>query len=190
MLDLIIDIETAGSGPDAAVLSIGATKYDRTSGQIVDQFYAAISHTDALKYGTSTEDTMKWWRKQDPRAFTAAFGGTELSGTVADKFAAFARGTMPWGNGSVFDVIILEHLFRQHGIKCPWLFWNIRDLRTVVDLAEYLTSFNKKDIPFATGFAHHALHDAVHETHILKAAISALANKSGNTDPTDLQISY
>lgn len=188
MLDLIIDIETLGTGPAAAVISIGAVKYDRTSGQITDKFYAAISRADAEKYGTTTQSTLDWWAKQDMRASAAAFSGKELSVTVAERFAQFARGTKPWGNGSVFDVVIMETLFNAHGIKCPWLFWNIRDLRTLVDLAEYVAAFDKKSVPFE-GIQHHALHDAVHEAHVMRAAIAALQNKSGNTDPTDLVIS-
>lgn len=65
---------------------------------------------------------------------------------------------------------------RAHGIKSPWQFWNIRDLRTLLDVAKDLAGFDKKSVPFV-GIEHHALHDALHETKLAAEALRAMRGK-------------
>ena len=44
MKNIMIDLETLGNRSDAVILSLGAVKFDLTSGKIDDQgFYASIS---------------------------------------------------------------------------------------------------------------------------------------------------
>ena len=176
--ELMIDLETLGTDNDAAVIAIGAVKWNRQTLEVGDTFYSTIRVTDAEKYGTKTQSTMDWWMKQDDNARAHAFTGVQSSMDIARNFAQFAAGCRPWGNGSVFDVIISDSLFHAHGIKSPWKFWDISDLRTLVLLAEDLTDFRKKDIPFV-GLPHHALHDALHETNLAVAAIKALRGMRG-----------
>ena len=40
-----------------------------------------------------------------------------------------------WSNGSGFDIVIAESAFRDLDMKYPWQFWNVRDCRTIYDLA-------------------------------------------------------
>ena len=50
-------------------------------------------------------------------------------------FHKFALGCYKfWSHGSVFDIMILEDLFRQLKKPLPWNFWQIRDTRTLFDL--------------------------------------------------------
>lgn len=60
----MIDIETAGTGFDAAILSIGAVKY-RHSG-VFDHFYQNIDFRSSVKDFNCTydESTLQWWAEQ------------------------------------------------------------------------------------------------------------------------------
>ncbi len=42
--DVMIDIETMGLGPDAAIVAIGAVFFDLEKGTLVERFYRAIDH--------------------------------------------------------------------------------------------------------------------------------------------------
>jgi inhibitor of KinA sporulation pathway (predicted exonuclease) len=44
------------------------------------------------------------------------------------------------------------------GMQSPWKFWNVRDVRTVVDIMK----INPKEFIF-NGIKHNALDDAVHQ---------------------------
>jgi hypothetical protein len=37
-----------------------------------------------------------------------------------------------WAQGPVFDIVILENLYRQLGKPAPWNYWQIRDSRTLL----------------------------------------------------------
>ena len=60
-----------------------------------------------------------------------------------------------WCQGPVFDICILENLYRQIDSHHNWSFWNIRDSRTLFGLAP---KDPRKEINFA---AHNALADAI-----------------------------
>ena len=36
-----------------------------------------------------------------------------------------------WAQGPVFDIVMLENLYRQLGKPVPWNYWQIRDSRTL-----------------------------------------------------------
>lgn len=157
MRDLMIDIETCGTKPGCAVLSIGAVYFDR-QGNIGEQFYASMGF-NALAYGHIDPDTMKWWSEQSEQSQKDAFGGNADPVQVAKDFAKFIwHDTKPWGNGSVFDITILEAWFNAVGVRCPWKFWNIRDVRTAVDLL----NINPKEFT-REGTFHNALDDCLHQ---------------------------
>lgn len=61
----------------------------------------------------------------------------------------------PWGNGSTFDITIIENLLRQYNVDPPWMFWNVMDLRT---FRKYVAGGAKV---VKLGVDHNALDDAV-----------------------------
>ena len=78
-----------------------------------------------------------------------------------------------WCHGATFDAPLLGEVFRRAGVPCPWLFWNIRDTRTLYDLA----GINNKD--FAVPPPHIALNDAIGQTRAANAALAVLARAHG-----------
>lgn len=159
MKDLMIDIETLNTATTSAILSIGAVYFDRRTGQTGEQFYARICFADAVMHGTVSDDTLLWWSKQSEESRNEAFGGTESIHDVMEKFADFIRPDAEvWGNGSVFDITILEHWFNSCGMSIPWKFWNIRDVRTIVSWFNIDTRSYVRE-----GVHHNALDDCLHQ---------------------------
>lgn len=154
---------------DCIVLTLGAVRFNR-DGTTGDTFYARMG-ANAFFYGTSDPGTMSWWKQQPEAAYNEAFHGTENPHDVAIRFAQwFSNGSViPWGNGSVFDMVLLEAWFDKLGVKCPWKFWDIRDVRTVVDLS----GIGPKSIP-RVGVYHNALDDSFHQIKYLCAGFRKL----------------
>ena len=67
-MHLMIDLETLATTPDAAILTIGACKFDPRSNDIDATFYERIQLDSQENYDrTINEDTLAWWSKQDKK---------------------------------------------------------------------------------------------------------------------------
>jgi len=156
---LMVDLETLATTPNAAMLSIGAVTFDPNSSEIYDDFYHRIELESLEGLDSFIDDnTIEWWSKQDKEVQEEAFnpeGRVDIR-EVMDGFYKFCMGsTHFWSHGSTFDIIILEHYFRQLGKPYPWNFWQVRDTRTLFDLGY------DPEMPQAN--KHHALEDAVRQ---------------------------
>lgn len=166
----VLDLETMGQGPNAAIVAIGCVRIDQ--GQITGEFYRRICLEAAIKMGGEADgDTITWWLKQSDAAraeITAAQPTDFLSVALVRLFdfmtsdGAKLDTNLVWGNGSSFDNVILGQAYRRLAQPMPWKYWHDRDLRTL--LALYPEA--KQAIPFE-GTKHHALHDARHEAKLL-----------------------
>lgn len=129
-----------------------------------DTFDAAIDVEDAMRYGVMSGSTFKWWLGQSDAARQKVVRGRERAEDVFNSFGSFAMkhgdNVQPWGNGSSFDIAILDHAFpRILNKPAPWKFWNVRDCRTIKELATGIVNYNDK----MQGVAHTALDDAIHQ---------------------------
>lgn len=161
MNELMIDLETLGTGPDTIVISLGAVFFDLDAGKLGATFYMAFDIEDQIKIGRSfTADTLKFWMNQEGAAKKVFHEQAKPTKLILDLFAKWVKDNSmkskvkPWGNGSHFDISIMESLFHDFGIECPWLFYNVMDVRT---LRRFLA--NNEKIP-KPGTNHHALDDA------------------------------
>lgn len=159
--NLMIDLETLGTFFNAPVVTIGACFFDPMTGETGDEFYAKIDMVDAMKYGSASGDTLRWWLTQDAAAQKELTSGrVPLSTALSDLSAFYNKGkdAKVWGNGPTFDCTILEYAYHKcRGEQAPWPFWNVRDVRTVVQLAEGLV---KKPAAFTKdAVAHNAIDD-------------------------------
>lgn len=142
MRDWSIDLETLDTKPTSAILSIGAVQFDRDSGKIGIRYYASINPDEAIAAGTVSGGTLTWWMQQSDKAkqVFSEKGKVPLGGhggalaTLASHLRS-TPGPRVWGDGSSFDIAILEHAFARVGgaLEIPWKFWDIRDMRTTVD---------------------------------------------------------
>jgi exodeoxyribonuclease VIII len=80
------------------------------------------------------EDTLKWWMDQAEDIREEALGETDRV-TVEYMYRELNRICVGvnsiWAQGPVFDIAILENIYRQYGWPVPWQFWQIRDSRTL-----------------------------------------------------------
>jgi len=77
--DIMIDLETLATSPDAAILTIGAVKFDPFGDDIKDpkceKFYVRVDLDSCDRIGlVTTDDTIAWWANQSKEAQDEAFG--------------------------------------------------------------------------------------------------------------------
>lgn len=161
MKDCMIDLETLGTDPGCVVVSIGAVFFDLDSGNLGPTFHMVLDIDEQLKSGrTITGDTLKWWFGQDEaakRVFHEKAKSAKVSLTLFNQWFSSNGGpkTYVWGNGSSFDISILENLYNSNGLPTPWKYNKIMDLRT------FKRFMGRGESVEHTGIAHDALDDAV-----------------------------
>ena len=172
----MVDLETMAVTPDAAIVSIGAIKFNPNKNLVQNKdkgFYVELDWMDQNR--TINLDTEKWWAQQSDEARKSLHGIDELPDALLE-FSEWLpeKEFCIWGNGSHFDVSILEHAYRQSEIPIPWKFWNVRDCRTVRDM--YETARGGFDQNFQ-GTKHHALHDAIYKARYICKMWKELTSK-------------
>jgi len=186
--NLMIDIETLGTRPNAPVTTVGACFFDPMTGEIGAKFYRKVDMVDAMRFGSADAETIRWWLQQDPAAQRELVKGADLLADVLRdlaKFYAQGRDTSVWGNGPTFDITILEYAYYKClGEKAPWPFWNVRDVRTVVQLAAGLV---QKPAAFTKdAVAHNALDDCIFQVAYVSKMWQALRPTSPQPAPKPL----
>lgn len=170
--DVMIDIETVGSPDEVvapAIVQISAVGFYRDSGVYdnVKPLNHMVSLKSCLNVGMEAgEKTIIWWMKQDEAAREAVFGEhlnripieRALFELIAYVKMVCADGVRVWGNGPAFDLAILKAAFVKCGMDVPWMHYNERCVRTVVDLWPEI----KQNRPFV-GTKHNAVDDCVHQ---------------------------
>lgn len=132
----MLDIETLSQHPDAVILTIGAIKFDPyTLDSFGEPLYVRPDVDSQLESGrTYTEETVEWWGKQPDDVREEALG-TDGRISVEETYRSLNRYLVGvnniWTQGPVFDICIMENLYRQHGWPIPWNFWQISDSRTL-----------------------------------------------------------
>ena len=186
--DVSFDLETLGSGFDGAIISLGAVAFNRLTGTIDPRYYYSEIHlSDAMRYGRVDADTLDWWMKQSEQA-RKVFADNKDKSTIAATFEALIHWMQSlgqfgqvcvWGNGSSFDITIIERhytmLARMDGWtrKQPWPFWSVRDMRTIVDVANLDTRKLQR-----IGTHHNALNDAEFQAKAISLCFQKLAGKA------------
>ena len=153
--NIMIDIETLGTEPRSAVVSIGAVEFSAmgTGGE----FYEVVDLKSAMASGQVDAGTLKWWLKQGAANSVWSVEGEDLRlvlarfsmwlGNICDK-----KDLQIWANAPSFDCTILRHAFSESGLPVPWNYWNERDHRTLKNL--WPVKYNP------SGIKHNALDDA------------------------------
>lgn len=160
MNDLMIDLETLGTDPETPVISLGAVFFDPTTKKIGNSFYMALDVTEQIARGRKpTGETLKWWFSQSDAAKKVFHEKARPASEVLTLFAQWFKATNPkafvWGNGSTFDISIMEHMFKDYKIEKPWNHTKVMDLRTFKRFKAGGEQIKK------SGVAHNALDDAV-----------------------------
>ena len=180
----MIDLESLGTRPDCAILTLGAAKFDPfTPDAFGDSLYLRIDVDEQLALGREVQaDTLEWWGRQAEDVREEALGeGNRVS--LESMYKQLNRLTVGveniWCQGPAFDIVILENIYRQLGWPTPWQFWQIRDSRTLFGVHGDPREKNKAGL-------HNALEDCVSQAqgvqqiyHALKLEKKTYANRMG-----------
>jgi len=149
---VMVDIETLGLDPGAAILSIGAVEFDTDA--LGAEFYEEVSLQSCQDAGLSIDaETLEWWLGLDESVNGVLRGGSQLEGVLKSFSLWFPDDAEIWANAPSFDCTHLEAAYEAVGLSEPWEYYDQRDVRTV------------RNLPCAVeveqdGDEHHALHDA------------------------------
>ena len=135
-MDLMLDLETLSTRPDAVILTFGAVKFDPYTRVIDNQgLYLRVDVDEQILLDRHVDDaTIEWWGNQVPEVRDEALG--DENRVSLDNFTQqlnrYLVGVKSiWAQGPVFDIVILENLYRQIKKPAPWYYWQIRDSRTL-----------------------------------------------------------
>lgn len=164
MNNIMLDLETMGNGSNAAIIAIGAVRFDA---DVTDKFYETIKLDSSVAHGLEIDPaTVMWWMKQSDEARSQFERLSDHLPTVLMQFTAWIGSkAIVWGNGSDFDNVILANAYKKCGIDVPWKFYNNRCYRTIKNL--------NRDIKMdRIGTHHNAVDDAESQARHLMRILS------------------
>jgi hypothetical protein len=164
---VMLDIETLGVDPGAAIISIGACRFELGFGWTQEELYVTVDRESCTDHGLHIEeDTLSWWRDQDTD-LAPLDGGEPLPDALAELRAFVEDADELWANSPKFDMAMLEAAYDAVDTEVPWAFHELRDVRTV----RALPGAVELDM---TGREHHALDDARHQADEVAETLSKL----------------
>lgn len=175
----MLDLETLGTGHNAAIISIGATRFNLEDVETFDQimadkerlFFAKIYLKDLQ--GDINGETVEWWLQQSEEARREVVTSpdhvaTHVALSLFDSFMFKSEVDVDkrtvWGNGSVFDNVILSSAYKRSSeLQRPWTYRGDRDVRTIVAVTKQLYPDLDLSMYRRSGIAHRAVDDAVNQ---------------------------
>ena len=169
---VMLDLETMSTSSYAAVVSVGAVKFDPVGGVFHTSFYQIVSLASSMKAGLRVDaDTIKWWMYQTGEVRKALTSPTGVG--LDEALLGFAEwygsdDSVPvWGNGAGFDNVILGNAYKAVGIDQPWSYKADRCFRTLRSLAPEVLA------PNGCRVKHNALDDAIEQAKWLQAIVGS-----------------
>lgn len=170
--EVMLDLETMGNGPDAAIVAIGAVAFNIHDADIsADNFYTRVRLESSVEHGGVIDpSTVLWWMEQseEARSEIAKKDGLHIIDALEEfshwiRTAAAGEESQVWGNGASFDNVILRSAYQRRRREPPWLWWNDRCYRTIKGLYGHNIKIER------AGTHHHALADAeAQAVHLLR----------------------
>jgi hypothetical protein len=161
-MDLMIDLEGLGTGPDTTILTIAAQAFDPIGSGYYDQQYYARVTLESQENRSIQQGTIDWWATQPAAARDEAFneqGRIPLDQALDELGKLIWHAKRIWAQGPTYDMNILEHAYKSYGKPIPWQFYAVRDSRTVFGLWP--------DLP-KPPTSHHALEDCRRQIDLLQ----------------------
>lgn len=169
-MDAMIDLETWGTRPGAALRSIGMVTFALgRPAEGREPFYSNIDSNSCEHAGLCREQgTVDWWARQSRQAQESLLiNPRPLADVVAlaEQWLGRRQIKYVWCQGANFDVVLWEAACRAVGREAPWRFFNVRDTRTLYDAG----GFDPRTLD-REGIYHNALEDAIHQVACVQAA--------------------
>lgn len=131
--ECMLDLETMARKPDAAIVSIGAVKFDDDG--IHDEFYINIDPRSCKEAGLRIDiNTINWWKDQKPEAYAALKNFRVPLAEALRKFSEWfgPKSLEIWANAPTFDCVILRHAYEVLNLEPPWQYYDENCYRTMV----------------------------------------------------------
>jgi exodeoxyribonuclease VIII len=168
--NVMIDLETMGLGPNAAIVAIGAVEMDFENNKLGREFYRVVDLESSMATGGAVEaSAIMWWIGQGKEARRAICApGDDIKEVLAEFRIWLPAGSMIWGYGAGFDNVILSAAYTRIGELPPWPHWANRCFRTALAGAsrEARSTWAGRDV------AHHALEDAKAQGNMLLSIVN------------------
>lgn len=182
MADVMIDIETMGTGKRAAIVQLGAVKFSALGAPLPEicipdapnVLYVNVSLESCVKMGMQMDaSTLDFWLHKAPeearRSLTEPQPITIQAALARLKKFVDWKQDFVWAKGPSFDHAILSEAFRLSGDTYgAWNFARERCVRTALDWGRVSKEFEAK------GVEHNALADAWHQARCVQYAASNL----------------
>ena len=180
---IMLDIETLGTEDHAAIVQIGAVRFDIYSAGIIgpDQFSCQVDW-DSANFGKIEPGTLQWWLTQDADVRNRVFhqgGAVSLPRALAglDKWVSDGGQMIScWTCPPNFDARLLRQAYLRCKMPYRFPFYKERDMRTIRE-----TFGTIHDKPEFVGDKHDALDDARHQAQWLINILRRISEK----DPTN-----
>lgn len=167
--ETVVDLETLGDGSDAHIVSIGAVKFNLEDNDTYEEldlnfdrtFYEKISLH--IFNGGISAGTLQWWFAQSDEA-RAVFKKSDTQVDISKALAYFNRFTENrnvWGNGNMFDNVILRSAYKKWQMAPTWNFRQDLDMRTLRYIALAKVPDLELDSLRELGTHHNARNDAI-----------------------------
>ena len=160
-MDLMVDLEGLGTGPETTILTIAAQEFDPLErGRLGRDFYVRVS-LESQEGRSIEQGTIDWWATQPDLVKQEAFSEEDripLQEALQELHRIMWHAKRVWAQGPTYDMNILEHAYKSLQMPLPWKYYSVRDSRTVFGLAPNLQTYPA---------SHHALEDCRRQIDLL-----------------------
>jgi 3' exoribonuclease, RNase T-like len=170
--EVMLDIETLSTLPNAAVVSIGAVKFSLDKG-ILSSFKVNIDPVSCKDHGLHFEKkTIDWWAEQPKAARQAWMKDPRPLGEALQYFLTWygASSRPTWAKGASFDFPILESAIRSCEYDIPWKYWHINCYRTIINVC----GIDDRKLKSEGSVYHDAISDCEEQTKVLIPLLRAM----------------
>lgn len=182
--DIVIDIETMGTGIDCVIVSIGALIFNRGDEPGTFKSTFDIKLDIENQPGRIVDPgTVLWWMGRGMQVAREAAFSTSTTrvrlGLGLKQLDDFIKEHNPdecWGCSPSFDMMILQHAYRQHKVEFPIPFWKWSCIRTVESFFYGKNTRKPAKENWLEGTAHDALDDCKMEALVIQKCYSAATN--------------
>jgi hypothetical protein len=164
---LHVDLETLDTEASARILSIGAVLDDA-------EFYLELDQSLYSEKFTKSQRTEAWWAQQGgfaPTTDELVSPGAAIAKLIqfVDRQTLYLDEWEVWANSPSFDCSILRYHMHEFAMRCPWQFWQERDVRTIKNMARQLR-LNVREV----SNPHNALRDAKNQQALVASVYDTL----------------
>jgi exodeoxyribonuclease VIII len=169
---MMLDLETLGVDSNAVILSVGIVLFDPYSNYLSEGLMLYPDIDSQIDKGRVVDEgTLQWWESQANEAFEDAFRTNGRSSIEEVAYALrklYTECDRVWSNGAAFDIPCIASLMFDFGYPPPWNFWELRDTRTVYEMAGLSLRSGTKKV------SHVAVEDAIAQAKLVQEAYQQL----------------